>query len=175
MINSKIEKALNDQINAEYYSAYLYLSMSAYLDNINLKGMANWMRVQYQEEVTHALKMYDFILERGGKVCLSQINTPPTEWSSVLDIFKETLKHEEYVTSLINNLVDISISEKDHATTNFLQWFVNEQVEEEANASEILGQVKMAQESKGTMFMLDKQLGTRVFVDSTLATSTNGA
>jgi len=133
MISKKIEKALNKQINAELYSAYLYLSMVAYFESVNLPGFANWMKVQTQEELMHAMKIYDFVNERGGRVVLKAIEAPPTEWDSPLDAFEATYKHEQKVTGLINNLVNLAIEEKDHATSSFLQWFVNEQVEEESS------------------------------------------
>lgn len=169
-MNQKIEKALNDQINAEFYSAYLYLAMSAYFEEQNFVGFANWMYVQYQEETSHAIKFYRYVLERGGSASLDTIAKPEVTWKSAEDVFAEVLKHEQYVTSLINNLVDLAIAEKDHATNNILQWFVAEQVEEEANASQILGQIKMVQESKQGLYMLDKELGQRTFVDATLKT-----
>lgn len=159
-----MEQALNEQINAEFYSAYLYLSMSAWCENKNLKGFANWLRVQYQEETAHALKLLDYIHERNGTVVLEKIEAPSDNWQDIIDVFQNVLKHEQHVTSLINNLVQISIEEKDYATYNMLQWFVNEQVEEEANASEILEQLKMFEGKGAPLFMLDKELKQRVFV-----------
>ena len=167
MIKNSLEKELNDQINAEFYSAYLYLSMAAYFDTISLRGFSNWMNVQYQEEMSHMLKMYNFVLERGGKVMLTAIDAPPSEWSGPLEVFEETLRHEEMVTERINNIVDLAIREKDHATNNFLQWFVSEQVEEESNVSTILEQTRMLSDSKESLYMLDKELSQRVFVDAT--------
>ncbi len=163
MINPVVEKALNDQINAELYSAYLYLSMAAALEDMGLPGFANWTRIQNEEETFHAMKIYDFIIERGGRVKLTSIDTPPSEWKDVVTVFQEILKHEQLVTSLINKLMDTAIEQKDHATNMFLQWFVTEQVEEEANVEEVLQQLDLAQESKGALFMLDKDMGTRVF------------
>ncbi|MBN2316021.1 MAG: ferritin [Sedimentisphaerales bacterium] len=163
MISKKIEKALNAQVNAELYSAYLYLSMESYFQSLNLNGFANWMRVQTQEEVSHAMKIYDFINERGGRTLLKGIEGPPTEWKSPLDVFEAAYAHEQKVTGLINDLVDLAIKEKDHATNNFLQWFVNEQVEEEASADAIVQQLKMMKKAPGGMFMLDRELGRRVF------------
>lgn len=168
MINSKIQNAINEQINAEFYSAFLYLSMSAYCQRINLPGYANWLKIQYQEEVTHALKFYNYLIDRGANVELKTIQNPKIEWSSPVEVFKDTLMHEQHVTSLINNLVDLSIKEKDFATNSMLQWFVNEQVEEEANASLIYEQTKRVENSNDGLFMLDKELKARVFVDSTL-------
>ncbi len=163
MISKKMEEALNAQVNAELYSAYLYLSMESYFQSLNLNGFANWMRVQTQEEVSHAMKIYDFINERGGRALLKGIDAPPTEWNSPLAVFKAAYDHEQKVTGLINGLVDLAIKEKDHATNSFLQWFVNEQVEEEASADEIVQQLKMMEKAPGGMFMLDRELGQRVF------------
>ena len=163
MINPIVEKALNDQINAELYSAYLYLSMAAALEDLGLPGFAKWTRVQNEEETFHAMKIYDFIIERGGRVILTSIDTPPSEWKDVVTVFKEILKHEQHVTALINGLMDTAIEQKDHATNMFLQWFVTEQVEEEANVDEVLQQLDLAQESKGALFMLDKDMAARVF------------
>jgi ferritin len=163
MISKEIEEALNAQVNAEMYSAYLYLSMESYFKSLNLNGFANWMRVQTQEEMMHAMKIYDFINERGGRVLLKTIEGPPTKWGTPLAVFEAVLKHEQKVTSLINDLVDLAIKEKDHATNSFLQWFVNEQVEEEASAEEKVQQLKMMENAPGGMFMLDRELGQRVF------------
>ncbi|MHC4560390.1 MAG: ferritin [Planctomycetota bacterium] len=163
MISKKIEDALNEQVNAELYSAYLYLSMESYFKSLNLNGFANWMRVQTQEEVAHAMKIYDFINERGGRVLLKAIEGPSTKWDSPLALFEAVYAHEQKVTGLINNLVDLAIKEKDHATNTFLQWFVNEQVEEESSADEIVQQLKMMENAPGGMFMLDRELGQRVF------------
>ena len=167
MLNKRIEEELNKQINAEIWSAYLYLSMSAYFEDKNLPGFANWMKVQYQEESTHAIKIFDYVNERGGKVLLQPIEGVKTEWQDTVEVFEETLKHEQYVTGLINNLVNIAIEEKDHATNNMLQWFVSEQVEEEAAADEILQQLKMLQGKKEVVFMLDRELKQRTFIDET--------
>lgn len=167
MISKKVEKELNKQINAEFYSAYLYLSMSAWCQVKNLKGCANWMHVQYQEETAHALKFYDYVIERGGIVSFDVINSPKVSYKNIIDIFAETLKHEQHVTSLINNLMNVAISEKDHAATNFLQWFVNEQVEEEANVSALLEQLKMIEGKGSALLMLDREMQQRVFVPLT--------
>lgn len=163
MISKKVEKALNAQVNAELYSAYLYLSMESYFQSKNLNGFANWMRVQTQEEVSHAMKIYDFINERGGRALLKAIEGPQTEWKSPLAAFEAAYAHEQKVTGLINDLVDLSIKEKDHATNIFLQWFVEEQVEEEASADAIVQQLKLMEKAPGGMFMLDRELGQRVF------------
>jgi ferritin len=163
MISKKMEEALNEQVNAELYSAYLYLSIESYFKSLNLNGFANWMRVQTQEEVMHAMKIYDFVNERGGRVILKAIEGPPTEWDSPLAVFEAVYVHEQKVTGLINDLVDLAIKEKDHATNSFLQWFVNEQVEEESSADEVVQQLKMMENAPGGMFMLDRELGQRVF------------
>ncbi len=167
MIKEIIQDALNKQINAELYSSYLYLSMSAYFESINLKGCANWMRVQTQEELVHTMKFYDYLIERGGKVLLSSIESPPTEWPSPLAIFENAYQHEQKVTGLINELVDLAIAEKDHATNNFLQWFVSEQVEEEASADEVVQKIKLMGDARGGIFMLDRELAQRVFTPPT--------
>lgn len=163
MIGKKMEKALNEQINAELYSAYLYLSMVAYFESVNLTGFATWMRVQTQEEIMHAMKMYDFINERGGRVILTAIDTPPAEWDSPLAAFEAAYAHEQIVTGRINDLVNLAVEGKDHATNAFLQWFVNEQVEEETSADNVVRNLKMAQDAPGALFMLDRELGQRVF------------
>ncbi len=163
MLKKKMLKALNDQINAEMFSAYLYLSMDAYFQSISLKGFAAWMRVQAQEEMMHAMKFYDYVNERGGKVTLEAIAKPETNWTSPLAVFEAVLKHEEHVTGLINDLVDLAISEKDHASNNFLQWFVSEQVEEEASASEVVERLKLIKDNTSGLFMMDAELGKRVF------------
>ncbi len=164
MIDPKMQDAFNQQLNAEFFSSYLYLSMSAYFESVNLKGMANWMRIQAQEENAHVMKFYDYIMERGGKVELGAVEGPQTEWSSPLNAFEDAYKHECYISSRINDLVDLSITLKDHASNAFLQWFVTEQVEEEASASEIVEKLKLAGEHRGALFMLDKELAQRVFV-----------
>ena len=158
-----MEKALNEQVNAEMYSAYLYLSMEAYFKSLNLIGFANCMRVQTQEEMMHAMKIYEFIDERGGRITLKAIDGPQTKWDSPLAAFKAVYEHEQKVTGLINNLVNLAIEEKDHATNTFLQWFVNEQVEEESSADQMVQQLKMMENAPGGMFMLDREMGQRVF------------
>jgi ferritin len=163
MIGKKMEQAINAQVNAEMYSSYLYLSMEAYFQSKNLKGFANWMRVQTQEEMFHAIKFYDYITERGGTVKLTTIEGPKTTWKSPLDVFQDVAKHEQKVTGLINSLVDLAIAEKDHAANAFLQWFVTEQVEEEANADALVQQLKLTADAPGALFMIDKDLAARVF------------
>ncbi len=161
MLNEKVQKTLNGQLNAELYSSYLYLSMNAYFKSVNLDGFANWMYYQAQEELEHSMKFYDFIIQRGGKAVLMQIEAPPTEWSSPLGVFEATLQHEQKVTGLINDLVDIAHEERDHATNIFLQWFVSEQVEEEENVGSVLEQLKLIGDAQGGLFMMDRELAKR--------------
>lgn len=163
MISKKMQEALNGQLNAELYSSYLYLSMAAYFLSLNMGGFANWMQVQAQEEDMHAMKFYNFINERGGRVVLKAIDGPPTEWDSPLATFEAVLEHEQKVTGLINDLVELALAEHDHATNIFLQWFVTEQVEEEDSANDVIQQIKMIGEAEGGLFMLDRELGQRTF------------
>ncbi len=163
MIGKKMEEALNGQLNAELYSAYLYLSMAAYFESADLPGFANWMRVQNLEEQFHAMKFYDQIIERGGRVSLTPIEAPPSDWDCPLAVFESTLEHEQKVTCLINDLVYLARDEKDNASEIFLQWFVNEQVEEEDNVSKVLEQLKLVKNSPQAMFILDKEMAQRVF------------
>ena len=163
MLNKEMEKALNAQVNAEMYSAYLYLSMSAYFQSKSLGGFASWMRVQAQEEMGHAMKLYDFINERGGRVILEPIEAPPTEWDSPLATFEAVYEHEQKVTGLINELVELALEKHDHATNIFLQWFVSEQVEEEDSANDVVEKIKLVGDAQGGLFMLDRELGQRVF------------
>lgn len=165
MILEKMQKALNDQINAEIWSAYFYLSMSAYFESENLPGFANWMKIQWQEELSHATKLFDYLNERGGRVKLMPIAGVETEWKDSLDVFEATLKHEQHVSGLINGIVDTAVAEKDHATNNMLQWFVAEQVEEEATVEGIVQQLKMIDGFGHGILMLDRELGQRTFVD----------
>ncbi len=168
-MNKRIEDALNEQINREFYSAYLYLSMSAYFEEKNLKGFANYMRIQYQEEVSHAMKIFDFIIERGGRALLKPIEGVKVDWKDAIEIFEDTCKHERFITESINTLVDISYEDRDHATVNMLQWFVKEQIEEEATPQGILEQLKMIEGKGAGLFMIDRELLNRTFVDSTQA------
>jgi ferritin len=162
MISVKMQKALNKHLNEELFSSYLYLSMAAYFETKNLKGFANWMRLQSHEEYAHAMKFYGYITQVGGNVTLMQINAPKTSWKNHMDVFRETLEHEKFITELINKLVDLAILEKDHATNNFLQWFVNEQVEEVATAEDIVNKLEMVGDNKNGLFMIDRELGSRV-------------
>jgi len=163
MISKRMEEAINKQINAEIYSAYLYLSMEAYFNSVNLKGFANWMNVQVQEELSHARIFFDYLNERGGRAELFTIEVPPKEWKSPLDAFEATYRHEQKVTALINNLMSIAVEEKDYATMNKLQWFVDEQVEEEGNDVKIIEELKLVGERGNGLFMLDRELSQRTF------------
>lgn len=163
MLNEKMEKALNEQVTWELYSSYFYLSMSSYFESISLSGCATWMRAQAQEELYHAIKIYDYINERGGRAIMESIDKPPSEWDSPLHVFEEVLAHEQKVTGLINDLANLALDERDHASGIFLQWFVSEQVEEEASVGEVLDKFKLIAEDKGGLFAMDQELGKRVF------------
>lgn len=164
MINEKMEKAFLEQINKELYSEYLYLSMKAYFANLNLNGFVNWMNVQIQEEHAHAMGMFDYVIERGGKVELFAIEKPQTDWNSPLEVFEHVLKHEEFVTSRINALMDVAEETKDRAAMIFLNWYLKEQVEEESSVGGVLAQLRLIGDDKHALFALDKELGQRVFV-----------
>jgi len=172
VLSERMTGALNEQINKEIYSAYLYLSMSAHSTFVGLKGFANWFMVQYQEEMVHVMKIYDYINNQGGQVKLLAVEQPPTEFGSPLEMFEKTLEHEKFVTKCINDLVDLAIKEKDHASNIFLQWFVTEQIEEEANDNEIISKLKLVGKGGNGLFMLDKELAARVFTPP--ATSNEG-
>jgi len=161
MISKIMEEALNKQVNREYYSAYLYLAMSAYFESVNMKGFAKWMRAQAKEEQAHGDKFLDYLIARGGKVSLGAIEAPKAKWASAGKVFEEVYTHEQKVTGMINALVDLAIKEKDHATFEVLQWFVKEQVEEEEHSSAILEQIKCAGDVPGHLFYLDHHLGKR--------------
>ncbi len=163
MISEKMRKAINDQINAEIHSAYLYLSMVSYFKSLNLDGFAQWMTVQTQEEISHAMKFFNFVDERGGRALLQPIAGPDVEWESPLAAFEAAYKHEQYITGRIDNLVQLARQEKDTASEIMLQWFVTEQVEEEANADGIVQKLKMMAGAPGGIFMLDRELAARVF------------
>lgn len=169
MLKEKVLKALNDQINAEFHSAYLYLSMAAYFEDKGLTGFANWMKVQYHEETSHAMKFFNYVIERGGRVLLDPIAAVDADFDGVIEVFERTLAHEEMVTDRINKLMDIAIAESDHATRSFLNWFVDEQVEEEANVNEILDTLRLINGQGNGLFMLDREMKSRVFVDTTQA------
>jgi len=161
MISEKMQKAINEQINAELYSEYLYLSMAAYFESENYKGFAHWMKKQAEEEREHAFKLYDFMNDRGGRVILAAIDAPPASFKSVQEVFEKSLAHEREVTSKIHKINALAIEEKDYATTAHLQWFITEQVEEEATAEEILDQIRMVEGKPGTLFYIDRHLGKR--------------
>lgn len=163
MLSTKIEKAINSQINAELYSSYLYVSMGMYFESEDMSGAAKWMNAQAQEELVHAEKFMNYVNERGGRVVLEAIEKPPVEWESGLATFEAALDHERKVSSLINELVFLARSENDYMTDNFLQWFVSEQVEEEASVGEVVRKMRLAGESGGGRFLIDKELGLRVF------------
>ena len=168
MLSKRMEKAINDQIKWEYYSAYLYLSLAAYFQNLGLPGFANWMQVQVQEELFHGTKMLRYVLEKGGRVQLQGIEAPPNTWKAPLAAFEFSLAHEYQVTKRINDLVDLAQKEKDHASAIFLQWFVTEQVEEEANFGDTVSKLKLVGDGGG-LFMLDRELAARVYVLPTTA------
>jgi ferritin len=161
MISEKMVKALNEQINAELYSAYIYSAMQAYFLSVNLDGFANWMCVQVKEEKTHAEKFYKYINERNGRIELEAIAKPQKDWKNALDVFEAAYKHEQYITGRINSLVELARSEKDYATESLLKWFIDEQVEEEANALKIVETLKMVKDSTGGLLMLDHQMAKR--------------
>lgn len=163
MISKKMVQTLNKQINNELYSAYLYLSMSSFTTFIGLKGAANWFMVQYQEEMTHAMKFYDYLNSQGEHAQLAAIAAPPTEFGTLLSMFEQTLKHEQFITKCINDLMDQAVKEKDHATQIFLQWFITEQIEEEGNDNDIIAKLKLVGESTQGLMMVDRDLATRIF------------
>ncbi len=161
VLSKKLEKALNEQITHELESAYVYLAMCAYFEAQNLLGMAHWMRLQAQEEVGHAMKIFDFINDRGGRVELGAIAKPPFEFKSPLEVFQKALAHERKITGLINQLYDLADDEDDYPTEVMLQWFIDEQVEEEKSAQEVIDHLKLIGESGAGIFLLDRQLGER--------------
>ncbi|GAB4532095.1 MAG: ferritin [Anaerolineae bacterium] len=161
MLSKTLENAINDQIKNELYSAYLYLSMSAYFEAHNLPGAARWMRLQSQEETSHAMRLFDYMNDRGNHVVLQAIDQPPSEFESMLDIFQKALEHERKVTGMINHIYDLAVKENDYPTQVEMQWFVTEQVEEEKSASDIVEQLKMIGEHGPSLIMLDRALGAR--------------
>lgn len=173
MLNQKMVDALNGQMSNEFYSAYLYLSMSAASATMGLKGAANWFMVQYQEEIVHFMKFYNYVLSQGGVVTLAAVKMPPSVFKSLQDMFEQTLKHEQFITKCINELSDMAINEKDHASAILLQWYVTEQVEEEANDNDVLARLRLVGKDGNGLFMLDKDLATRVFTPP--ATAADGA
>lgn len=161
MISQVLQDSINDQINKEFYSAYLYLSMAAYFENMNLPGFARWMHVQEGEERSHGMKLYDFLIERGGRVILKAIDAPGTEWKSSLELFNKVAAHEAKVTASINSLYELALQEKDYPSQVMLQWFITEQVEEEKNAAEILANLQLIEDRGTAVLMLDHRLGKR--------------
>ncbi len=161
MLSKAMQDAINQQINAEISSAYLYLSMSAHCAATNRVGSAHWMRVQWQEELSHAMKLFDYINDRGGRAVLKSVAQPPTEFKSLLDVFQQVLDHERAVTGMIHRLYEAAVKENDYATQVLLQWFITEQVEEEKNATEIIEQLKMIGDQGAAVIMLDRHLGMR--------------
>jgi len=161
MINTEIQDAINKQINEELYSAYIYLSMSGYFEDQDLPGFAQWMYAQYQEEVEHAMRFHRYLMERGGRLHLHAVKEPPHEWNSPLDAFQTALEHEQYITGCINDLVDLAESKQDRATFNMLQWYVDEQVEEEASTGDIVAKLERVGDSGNGLLMLDRELGQR--------------
>ncbi len=164
MISSTMNDAINKQINAEFYSAYLYLSMAIYFESVDLSGFANWMRVQAEEEQFHAMKFYDYLHERDGKVELEAIEKPTVKFDGLLEAFEQSLEHEQKITAMINDLMALAMDEKDFATANFLQWFIEEQVEEEASVKSIIAQLKMIDGKGHALLMFDREFATRKFV-----------
>ena len=161
MINSKIAAALNDQLNMEYHSAYSYLAMSAYFLTQNLNGFAHWMRVQAQEELAHGMKIYDFLDDREAEIRFRALDAPKQSWDSPLDVFEDSLAHEQKVSQSIYNIADLALSERDHATHTFLQWFIAEQVEEEAAVKELIDTLKLVGAEGNGLFLLDRDLARR--------------
>jgi len=166
MLNKKIEEAINAQINAEMWSAYLYLSMAAHCHAIGQPGMAKWFEVQFKEEQDHAKILFNYVISRNGNVTLKAIDAVPTEWNSILDVFESTLAHEQKVTAMINNLFALTTQENDYATQSMLKWFIDEQVEEEENAQTIIDNIKMIKDNGYGIYMLDKELGSRVYTQA---------
>ncbi|MBN2168563.1 MAG: ferritin [Actinobacteria bacterium] len=163
MLSERMEKALTEQLAAELYSGYLYLSMATYFSAENLPGFANWMRIHRLEEITHGMKFYNFIESRGGRIRLGAIDAPPSDWESPIDAFEAVLSHERKVTGMIHDLVNLASEEKDHGTSSFLQWFVDEQVEEEESAQNVINNLNRVKDAPGGIYMLDKEMGVAVF------------
>ena len=166
MLNKKLEEALNAQINAEFWSAYLYLSMSSDMSDKGMAGVANWFAIQFKEEQDHAMKFFNYVISRGGKVTLKPIEKVDTEWKSPLAAFEQTLQHEEKVTSLINDLYALAEQEKDYATQSMLKWFIDEQVEEEENARTIINNLIAVEGNNFGLYMIDKELGARTYTQA---------
>lgn len=161
MISKTLQEAINLQINKEMYSSYLYLSMAAYFEENNLSGFAHWMRLQTTEENEHGMKFFDYLIARGGRVSLGAFTAPKTDWASSLEVFQQSLEHEQMITASINKLYELAVKENDYAFQIFLQWFINEQVEEEKNVTDIIEMLKLIEKGGTAVLMLDKQLGKR--------------
>jgi ferritin len=161
MLSKALQEAVNEQIHHEFHSAYMYLSMSAYLESVNFKGFAHWMRIQAQEEVTHAMKLFDYTNDRNGRVTLRTLEQPQTNFKSVLEVFEQALEHEKFVTGTIHKLYELATNEGDYATQVQLQWFINEQVEEEASAMTAVDRLKIAGNDGAALLMLDNEMGAR--------------
>ncbi len=161
MLSKPIQDALNEQIKHEINSAYVYLAMSAYCESINMPGCARWLKIQWQEELEHSMKLFDYVYARGGRVTLQAIDRPQADYASIKDVFTQVLAHEQKVTALINALFGVALKENDYATQIEVQWFIKEQVEEEKHATEILDTLKIAGESGPSLLMLDRHLGSR--------------
>lgn len=161
MLDQDMQDAINTQIRNEYYSSYLYLSMSAYCESRNFPGFASWLRRQSEEELVHAMKLLDYMLDRGGRVVLESIDRPPSEFGTLLEVFEELFEHEREVTGMINSLYDLALSQNDHATAVALHWFIEEQVEEEKSAEEVVEKLKLAADNGAALMILDAELGSR--------------
>lgn len=161
MLDSDMQDAINTQIRNEYYSSYLYLSMSAYCESRNFPGCASWLRRQSEEELVHAMKLFDYMADRGARVVLESIDQPPSEFGALLEVFEEVLEHEREVTGMINSLYDLAVSQNDHATAVALHWFIEEQVEEEKSAEEVVEKLKLASDNGAALMILDAELGSR--------------
>jgi ferritin len=161
MLSKAVQDAINDQINKELYSSYLYLAMSAHFESVNLPGLAKWTRVQSQEELGHAMKFYDYVVDRSGRVNFAAVEKPTSQWNTSLEVFNQIYEHEQKVTASINKVYEVALKENDYATQVMLQWFITEQVEEEKNASEIVAQLEMVEAHETAVLMLDHRLGKR--------------
>ena len=160
-IDSTVQNAINEQIQAEFQSAYIYLAMSAKFEHMNLKGFAHWLRAQWEEETAHAMKFYDFLLQRDGEIVLKELDKPAVEFSTPLEAFEQVLEHEQYITSRINNLYDLATEKRDYPLQNLLHWFIDEQVEEEDSARSIIDSLKLIGDAGPNLFLLDRELGAR--------------
>jgi ferritin len=161
MLSKAVQDSINDQINKEFYSSYLYLAMSAHFESVNLPGLAKWTRVQAQEELGHAMKFYDYVIDRSGRVNFGAVEKPTSEWKTSLEVFNQVYEHEQKVTASIYKVYEVALKENDYATQGMLQWFISEQVEEEKNASEIVAQLEMIEAHDTAILMLDHRLGKR--------------